>query len=73
MEDVVHPLHRVLRDAEVGEIAFEEIGAVELREILAIAGNQTVRTRTCSPRRISSSARWDPMKPAPPVTRYEDM
>jgi len=28
-------------------------------------------TRTRWPRRTSSSVRWDPMKPAPPVTRYD--
>ncbi len=27
-------------------------------------------TRTRCPRRASSSVRWDPMNPAPPVTRY---
>src|SRR5437667_12857649 len=30
-------------------------------------------TRTRWPRRTSSSVRWEPMKPAPPVTRYDDM
>ena len=30
-------------------------------------------TRTRSPRRASSSQRCDPMKPAPPVTRYKDI
>ena len=28
------------------------------------------RTRTRSPRPTSDVAMWDPMKPAPPVTRY---
>ena len=42
MEDVVDPLHRVLRDREVGEIAFEEIDAGEMREVFTMAGDQAV-------------------------------
>ena len=42
MQDVVDPLHRALRDRQIGEIAFEEIDAGQMREVLAMAGDQAV-------------------------------
>ena len=42
MEDVIGPLHRTLRDREVGEIAFEKIDAGEVREVFTMAGDQAV-------------------------------
>ena len=42
MEDVVDALDGALRDREIGEIAFEELDAGEVREVLALAGDQAV-------------------------------
>ena len=42
MQDVVDALHGARRDREIGEIAFEEIDAGQMREVLAVAGDQAV-------------------------------
>ena len=42
MEDVVDPLHRLLRDRKVGEISFDEIDAGEMRKILTMTGDEAV-------------------------------
>ena len=42
MQDVVHPLHRALRHREVCEVAFDELNARHMREVLAMAGNEAV-------------------------------
>ncbi len=42
MKDVIDPLNGAPRDVEIGEIAFEEIDAGQMREIFAMAGDQAV-------------------------------
>ena len=42
MQDVVDALHGARRDRKIGEVAFEEIDAGQMREVLAMAGDQAV-------------------------------
>ena len=42
MQDVIDALHGARRKGEVGDIAFEEFDAGQMREVLAVAGDQAV-------------------------------
>jgi hypothetical protein len=42
MQDVINALCCTLRHRKIGKIPFDEVDAREMREILAVAGNQAV-------------------------------
>jgi hypothetical protein len=42
MEHVVDTLHRLSRNGEVGKIPLDKIDAIDVRQIVAMAGDETV-------------------------------
>ena len=70
MQDHLHTDNRALHDGGVADVASHDLdGVAEGREVLGEAVAKLSSTRTRSPSRTSSSTMWEPMKPAPPVTR----
>ena len=42
MKDVIDPVDGAGRDGEIGEVAFDEFNAGDVRQVLALAGDQAV-------------------------------
>ncbi len=49
MEHEVHPVGRPLGEHRVGEIAFEHLGAAEMREVVALARDEIVSDADAMP------------------------
>ena len=70
MEDVFHAGHRPSARREIGEVPLENSTPEEVRQVLALSGDEAVDdANAVAAAHRGLPTRWEPMKPAPPVTR----